>query len=113
MPPTDRHPVCLTVVSEPIIGVIDDDDQHVGSRSVDGQLSGLRRKMGQTDIRRLLTVGAMSVIRWAVRKGGSANRWLATLVTRNPKMVAAVALANRMARMIWAVTTKQEDYRMA
>jgi len=28
-------------------------------------------------------------------------------------MVAAVALANKMARMIWAVTTKQEDYRMA
>jgi hypothetical protein len=54
----------------------------------------------------------MSVIRWVVRKGGSANRWLAALVARKPKMVAAVALANKMARMIWAVTTKQEDYRM-
>lgn len=70
-------------------------------------------KMGQTDIRRLLIVGAMSVIRWVVRKGGSANRWLATLVMRKPKMVAAVALANKMARMIWALTTKQQDYRMA
>ena len=70
-------------------------------------------KMGQTDIRRLLIVGAMSVIRWVVRKGGSANRWLAALVARKPKMVAAVALANKMARMIWAVTTKQENYRMA
>jgi transposase len=70
-------------------------------------------KMGQTDIRRLLIVGAMSVIRWVVRKGGSPNRWLAALVARKPKMVAAVALANKMARMIWAVTTKREDYRMA
>jgi transposase len=70
-------------------------------------------KTGQTGIRRLLIVGAMSVIRRAVRKGGSSNRWLAALVARKPKMVAAVALANRMARMIWAVTTKQEDYRMA
>ncbi|WP_158870711.1 IS110 family transposase [Antarcticirhabdus aurantiaca] len=70
-------------------------------------------KMGQTDIRRLLIVGAMSVIRWVVRKGGSANRWLANLVARKPKMVAAVALANKMARTIWAVTTKQENYRMA
>lgn len=69
--------------------------------------------MGQTDIRRLLIVGAMSVIRWVVRKGGSANRWLASFVARKPKMVAAVALANKMARMIWAVTTKQENYRMA
>jgi len=70
-------------------------------------------KMGQTDIRRLLIVGAMSVIRWVVRKGGSSNRWLAALVARKPKMVAAVALANKMARMIWAMTTRGEDYRMA
>ena len=69
--------------------------------------------MGQTDIRRLLIVGATSVIRWVVRKGGSSNRWLAALVARKPRMVAAVALANKMARMIWAMTTKQEDYRMA
>ena len=55
----------------------------------------------------------MSVIRWLVRKGGSSNRWLAALVARKPKRVAAVALANKMARMIWAVTAQQEDYRMA
>jgi len=70
-------------------------------------------KMGQTDIRRLLIIGAMSVIRWMVRKGGSTNRWLAALVARKPRMVAAVTLANKMARMICAVTTKQEDCRMA
>lgn len=83
---------------------------------------GAVSKMGQTDIRRLLIVGASrrrrasratSVIRWVVRKGGSPNRWLAALVARKPKMVAAVALANKMARMIWATITKQEDYRMA
>ena len=56
----------------------------------------------------------VSVIRLTVvRKGDSENRWLAKLVARKPKMVAAVALANKMARMIWAVTTKQEDYRIA
>jgi hypothetical protein len=83
-------------------------------RSTGGKAKlGSVSKMGQTDIRRLLIVGAMSVIRWVVRKGGSENRWLAALVARKPKMVAAVALANKMARMIWAVTTKQEDYRMA
>ena len=83
-------------------------------RSTGGKVKlGSVSKMGQTDIRRLLIVGAMSVIRWVVRKGGSPNRWLAALVARKPKMVAAVALANKMARMIWAVTTMQEDYRMA
>ena len=74
---------------------------------------GAVSKMGQTDIRRPLIVGAMSVIRWVVRKGGSPNRWLAALVARTPKMVAADALTNMMARMIWAMTTRQEDYRMA
>ena len=83
-------------------------------RSTGGKVRlGAVGKMGRTDIRRLPIVGAMSVIRWVVRKGGSENRWLAALVARKPKMVAAVALANKMARMIWAVTTKQEDYRMA
>lgn len=74
---------------------------------------GAVSKMGQCDIRKLLIVGAMSVIRWVVRKGGSENRWLASLVARKPRMVAAVALANKMARQIWAMTTKGEDYQMA
>jgi transposase len=83
---------------------------------------GSGSKMGLTDIRRLVIVGAScrrrasratSVIRWAVGKGGSPNRWLVALVARKPKMVAAVALSNKMARMIWAVTTEQEDHRMA
>ena len=52
---------------------------------------GAVSKMGQTDIRGLLIVGAVSVIRWVVRKGGSPNRWLVALVARKPKMVAAVA----------------------
>jgi transposase len=83
-------------------------------RSTGGKAKlGSVSKMGQTDIRRLLIVGAMSVIRWVVRKGASPNRRLAALVARKPKMVAAVALANRMARLIWAVTTRQEFYRMA
>lgn len=74
---------------------------------------GAVSKMGQCDIRKLLIVGAMSVIRWVVRRGGSRNRWLANLVARKPKMVAAVALANKIARQIWAMSMKEEDYRMA
>ena len=74
---------------------------------------GAVSKMGQCDIRKLLIVGAMSAIRWVVRRGGSTSRWLAGLVARKPRMVAAVALANKMARMVWAMTTKGEDYRMA
>ncbi|MEO0830591.1 MAG: IS110 family transposase, partial [Pseudomonadota bacterium] len=68
-------------------------------------------KMGQRDIRKLLITGAMAVIRWDLRKGPNADPWLARLLMRKPRLVAAVALANRMARMIWATVTKKEYYR--
>lgn len=56
-------------------------------------------KMGQTDIRRLLIVGAMGLIRWIVRKGVLPDNWLGHILDRKPRMVAAVALANKMARI--------------
>lgn len=43
----------------------------------------------------------MSLIRWVVCKGGTPDSWLGRLVGRKPRMVAAVALANKMARTIW------------
>lgn len=70
-------------------------------------------KMGQTDIRRLLVVGAMSIIRWIVRKGTFPDNWLGHMLGRKPRMVAAVALANKMARIIWAMMTREQNYRMA
>ncbi|MDU9005419.1 IS110 family RNA-guided transposase [Sedimentitalea todarodis] len=69
-------------------------------------------KMGQRDIRRLLIGGAMAVIRWEIRKGDDANPWIARLLARKPRLVAAVALANKMARMIWATVTKKQDYQI-
>jgi len=50
-------------------------------------------KMGQADIRKLLIVGAVSLIRWIVRKGVLPDNWLGSILGRKPKMVAAVALA--------------------
>jgi len=67
-------------------------------------------KMGQRDIRRLLVSGAMAVIRWAVRRG-KGDPWLMRLLARKPRMLAAVALANKMARTLWAVATSGERYR--
>ncbi|WP_165225620.1 IS110 family RNA-guided transposase [Affinirhizobium pseudoryzae] len=70
-------------------------------------------KMGQTDICRLLIVGAMSLIRWIVRKGVLPDDWLGHILGRKPRMVAAVALANKMARIIWAMMTREQNCRMA
>lgn len=75
------------------------------------QKLGKASKMGQRDIRRLLVTGAMAVIRWALRRGAPRNPWLMRMLERKPPMVAAFALANKMARGIWAMITRGEDYR--
>lgn len=68
-------------------------------------------KAGQTDIRRLLIIGAMSRLNWLGRKSIPEGSWLAQMVARKPRMLVAIALANKMARAIWAMLTNQEDYR--
>ena len=75
------------------------------------QILGKTSKMGQRDIRRLLIIGAMAVVRWATRKGAPDGSWLARMLARKPRMLVAIALANRMARSVWAMLTKQERYR--
>ena len=72
---------------------------------------GRMSKMGQRDIRRLLIIGAMSVVRWAIRKGAAEGSWLAQMLAKKPRLVVAIALANKMARSVWAMLTKGEDYR--
>ena len=54
--------------------------------------------MRQRDIRRLLIIGAMSVVRWAVRKGTAEGSWLGRMLAKKPRLVVAVAMANKMAR---------------
>lgn len=68
-------------------------------------------KAGQSDIRQLLIMGAMSRLNWMGRKSIPETSWLARMLARKPRMLVAIALANKMARMIWAMLTKQEDYR--
>ncbi|RWI01164.1 MAG: IS110 family transposase [Mesorhizobium sp.] len=75
------------------------------------QRLGKVSKMGQRDIRRLLIIGAMAVVRWASRRRAPDGSWLARLMLKKPRMLVAIALANKMARGIWAMLTKQEDYR--
>src|SRR6056297_1083035 len=81
-------------------------------RSTGGkQILGRTSKMGQRDMRRLLIIGAMSVVRWAVRKGAPEGSWLARMLARKPRMLVAIALANKMARGIWAMSTRGENFR--
>lgn len=75
------------------------------------QRLGKTSKMGQRDIRRLLIVGAMAVVRAATRRAPAAGSWLARILAKKPRMLVAIALANKMARGVWAMLTKQEVYR--
>lgn len=68
-------------------------------------------KAGQADIRRLLIIGAMSRLNWLGRKSIPERSWLARMLATKPRMLVAIALANKMARAIWAMLTKREDYR--
>lgn len=72
---------------------------------------GRMTKAGQADIRRLLIIGAMSRLNWLGQRAIAEGNWLSRMLMRKPKMLVAVALANKMARQIWAMLTKSEDYR--
>ncbi|MEO1988801.1 MAG: IS110 family transposase [Martelella sp.] len=67
-------------------------------------------KMGNPELRSLLVLGASSVLR-RVRGNDKAPKWLSALLTRRPYKVVAVALANKTARVIWALLTKGGIYR--
>lgn len=59
-------------------------------------------KAGQADIRQMLIIGAMSRLNWMGRKSIPESSWLARIMARKPRMLVAIALANKMARQIWA-----------
>ena len=73
------------------------------------RLGGISRA-GNRYLRQMLVVGAMAVIRH-VERHGTKREWLRQLLARRATKVAAVALANKTARMVWALMTSGERYR--
>lgn len=59
----------------------------------------------------MLIIGAMLRLNWLGRKSIPDGSWLARLLERKPRMLVAIAMANKMARAIWAMLTKGQDYR--
>lgn len=68
-------------------------------------------KMGDGYLRRLLVVGATSVIRRAKGDGRASNAWINALLARRPARVVTVAMANKTARIAWAILARGETYR--
>lgn len=74
------------------------------------KLGGITKK-GNRSLRRLLVLGAISLLRVAHRHKGALGGWLAALKARKPGKVAAVAVANKLARIVWAIMTTGEAFR--
>jgi transposase len=77
------------------------------------RIGGISRA-GNERLRQLFVPGAMSVIKVAERPGNQhTSAWLLKLLQRKPRKVAAVALANKMARIAWAMMMRGEECRRA
>jgi transposase len=74
------------------------------------QRIGVITRAGDEDLRRLLVVGATSLIQQASKGRGKPMPWLIALIKRKPKKLAAVALANKVARIVWKLMVSGERY---
>ncbi|MCB4767295.1 IS110 family transposase [Ancylobacter sp. Lp-2] len=72
---------------------------------------GRTTKMGERSLRRLLILGASSATKVAARDPDKASGWLAGMLARKPRMLVTVALANKMARIVWALMAHGGSYR--
>jgi transposase len=81
-------------------------------RSTGGkQKLGATSKLGERTLRRLLIIGSSAVVKQASKRGAPRGSWLEQMPARKPRMLVTVALANKMARIVWALLVKQENYR--
>ena len=72
---------------------------------------GRTTKMGEHSLRRLLILGASAAAKTAGRDGSRASPWLVGMLARRPRMLVTVALANKTARIVWALMAHGGTYR--
>lgn len=75
------------------------------------QRLGAISKMGERTIRRLLIIGASAVVSQACRRSAAEGSWLAGMLARKPRMLVTVALANKTARIVWALLARGGTFR--
>jgi transposase len=81
-------------------------------RSTGGKTKlGSITRMGERTLRRLLILGSAAVVLQAARRGAPRGSWLEQMLARKPRMLVIVALANKTARIVWAVLARGEAYR--
>ena len=88
------------------LGVVPGEQSTGGKQKLTGT-----SKRGNKYLRKLFVQGAHTVLLQKNKQSAGLSTWLADLTARKRKQVATVAMANKMARMVWAVLTKGEAYR--
>ena len=83
----------------------------IGLRPIPRRDVGAADRAGNVEIRRLLVLGATAMARRAETWNSAAGLWLRGVLARRPARLATVALANKMARIAWALLTRNEVYR--
>lgn len=78
-----------------------------GGRSKLGSIT----RMGERTLRRLLIIGSSAVVLHASKRGAAPGSWLEQMMARKPRMLVTVALANKTARIVWALLTRGGVYR--
>ena len=68
-------------------------------------------RMGERTLRRLLILGSAAVVLHASKRGAARGSWLEQLMARKPRMLVTVALANKTARIVWALLARGGVYR--
>lgn len=114
MEPIPRHAIdenygAITIYKSDLSSVSQPDSGCITAMT--GGKARLRKtsKMGRRDIRTLLVSGAMAVLQTVERFETPNNGWLKRLLTRRPRMVAAIALPNKIARGLWATSISSEN----
>jgi transposase len=74
---------------------------------------GHMSKKGNGHLRQLLIHGARTVMNWCHKKTDKLSRWIQTLLVSKPACKVIVALANKLARILWVVLAKKENYHPA
>lgn len=67
--------------------------------------------MGERSLRRLLILGASAATQGGGRDSARADPWLRSMLARKPRMLVTVAMANKMARIVWALMGHGGTYR--
>ena len=88
------------------IGIVPKENSTGGKQRL-GSIS----KAGNRYLRKLLFIGALAVIKRVKELGYSQHPWLASLIERRSVKIAAIALANKVVRIAWAMMTRNETYR--